>query len=525
MEWPLKEPQTGKPKTTPTNMSIWKAAIEPAAKEYPNDVQTWLNELESKKKKWRNEYVSILEGFSRIQLKTSPQTMVAMCQAGFDAAKDAFVFRSDGEDKTMSLDQAWEKAFVQSESSGLETKSLHGGRADGECDRRMRLGSPHGSLAEPLYVFGKDAAGQATKWAEYGCMEPSAAKHACSVFEKDDVTPYLTSHVFVILGVTSEMGPATHLLRIPGAHVVGIARKGPKLQRLMDFVQNECPASSSLQVTEADMLKEGPRIARWLVDLLKAHTRKVVLMPMAYMDGEANCRVVLSMEQIITYVKKNIPGCATAYYPTPTTCYMIPPECAMDAKERYEASSSERLIPSILQFTSLGFWCKPVKTWEQLEGDNPRVLLNGLVHLQGPSYALAKQMQLWRCVLAAAANETVIPIVAPGTRTESVVHSPEAAAALEGIQAVAPPNVCFDIATSSTLLAAILLSKLQEPAKRTDCPLELFWDGAVHGGIWRCPYDSRSYGIASYLYGKTLAKAGSCPSGALAPLSTHAEEA
>ena len=78
MEWPLKGPQTGKPKTTPTNISIWKAAIQPAASEYPEEVQAWLDELESKQKRWRKEYMSILEGFSRIQMKTTPETMVAM---------------------------------------------------------------------------------------------------------------------------------------------------------------------------------------------------------------------------------------------------------------------------------------------------------------------------------------------------------------------------------------------------------------------------------------------------------------
>lgn len=506
-------------------MSIWKAAIKPAAAEYPREVQAWLDGLEAKQKKWRSEYTSILEGFSRIQMKATPETTVAMCQAGFDAAKDAFVFRASDDEKTKPLDQAWDEAFAESEGE-LETKSFNGGQPDTAGERRLRLGSPHGSLAKPLYVFGQDASAQATKWAEYGCMEPSAAVHASKTFEKDDLSPDLTNHVFVLLGVTSEMGPATHLLRIPGAHVIGVARKGQKLQRLVEYVQNECPASSLLQVTEADMLKQGPQIARWLVDLLKQHARKAVLMPMAYMDGEANCRVVMSMEQIVAYVKKYILGTALACYTSPSSCYMIPPECATDARERYE---SLPMMHKIVQLSSFGFWLKPVKTWEQLEegdgdleegNDGSKVLLNGLVHLQGPSYALAKQIQLWRCILAFAANETVIPIVAPATRTDSVVHSPEAAAALEGIQNVAPPNVSFDIASSSTVLTAILLSKLQQgTTKSPKSPLEIFWDGAVHGGMWRCPYETQSYGIASYLYGKTLAKTGSCPEGALAPLS------
>eukprot|EP00977_Amphora_coffeiformis_P008657 scaffold1959_cov162-Amphora_coffeaeformis.AAC.14 len=528
MEWPVKDSKTGKPKTTPTNISIWKAAIQPAASEYPDEVQAWLDAVEARQTNWRNDYLSLLEEFSRIHMKTSPATMTAMCQAGYSAAKEAFVFRMAGSDTTMSLDQAWGNAFDSAEPL-LETKTYRGNKPNTECEKRLRLGSPHGSLTHPLYVHGEDAVAQATAWANYGCMEASAAEHAKAMLELADVTSHLSSRVFVLLGVTSEMGPAAHLLRIPGAHVVGVARRGPRLDSLVEYVQKECPASSTLQVTEADMLTQGPEIARWLVDLLQPvakNNRQIVLMPMAYMDGEANVRVVLSMEQIVAYVKKHITGkTAVAYYPTPTTCYMIPSECAMDAKKRYE--SPPPLLVTLLKWTSFGSWFKSVDTWNHSIADGPNspgFLMNGLVHLQGPSYALAKQLQLWQCLVAAASMETIVPVVAPGTRTQSVVSSPEAAAALEGMPHMAPPVVNFDVASSSTLLAAILLRKLELPPKSTRHPLELFWDGAVHGGGWRCPYQVGSVGIASYMYGKLLAKAGSCPAGALAPLLTKQDE-
>ena len=524
MEWPLKDSKTGKPKTTPTNISIWKAAIQPAASEYPQQVQAWLTAVDQQTaKSWRQDYTSLIQDFSRIHMNTTPATMTAMCQAGYDAAEEAFVFRT-ADDTTQSLDQAWDQATQ--EPCRLETKTYHGTKPDAACDKRLRLGSPHGNLTQPWYVYGADAAAQTTAWAQYGCLEASAAAHATAVFDLADVTSHVGNRVFVLLGVTSEMGPATQLLRLAGAHVVGMARPGQKLDTLVQYVQQECPASCTLQVTAANMLTQGPEISRWLVELLStvADHRQIVLMPLAYMDGEANVRVVLAMEQIITYVKKKMTGrtIAVAYYPTPSTCYMIPPECAADAKQRYE--SPPPLSIHLLKWTSLGFWFKPVDTWKEEENNSHGVLLNGLVHLQGPSYALAKQLQLWRCLLAAAAKETVVPIVAPGTRTQSVVSSPEAAAALEGMPHVAPPIVNFDVASSSTLLTAILLHKLEVPPKATQHPLELFWDGAVHGGIWRCPYQMESVGVASYLYGKILAKTGSCPAGALAPLSAKQDE-
>lgn len=540
MEWPLKDTKTGKAKSTPTNVSIWKAALQPAAAEYPQRVQSLIDKLEGNQKNWRNDYISIIEEFCRIQMKTTPQTMVAMCRAGFQAATDAFVFRNKADDKDagVSLTEAWDKAFAAQEC-GLETKTYKGSRPDSAAEKRMRLGSPHGSLAddddEPLYVYGRDAVAQARQWADYGCMEQSAADHATAMLERADVTPVVGNYVFVLLGVTSEMGPATHLLRIPGAHVVGIARRGPRLQKLVDYVQAECPVSATLQVAEADLLQQGPLIARWLVDLLKTTTtttanRKIVLMPMAYMNGEANVRVVLAMEQMITYVKKYISGCAVAYYSSPTICTTIPPACARDARERYNQDSpmqKNRWLPRVLQFTSLGFWFQPINTWKDLKQEDDSasvVLLNALVHLQGPNYGLSQTMKLWRCMMATADGEPVVPIVAPPTRTNSVFHNPEAAAALEGLPMVAEPNVCFDVASSSTLLTAILLHKLEQattasanPTTTTTHPMELFWDGSVHGGGWRCAYRMDTCGVVAYIYGRTLAKVGSTPSGALAP--------
>jgi hypothetical protein len=40
---------------------------------------------------WRREYVDIMEDFAKLMLAASPA--VQMCQAGLDAAKQAFVFR------------------------------------------------------------------------------------------------------------------------------------------------------------------------------------------------------------------------------------------------------------------------------------------------------------------------------------------------------------------------------------------------------------------------------------------------
>jgi hypothetical protein len=541
MEWPLRDPQTCKPKSTPTNVAIWSQALQAASSEHPDAVAAWQRRLDdcSSKNTWRRDYISLLEEFARLQIHASPATLIATCRAGYAAAHEAFQFRSASSDDRLSLAQAWEAAFRDDSTLPPLTTHTHcGGQVKATSDPRLRLGSPHGSLQKPLYVYGADAAMQAQAWATYGCMEESAFRHAAASFDGTAAASVVVeSHVFVLLGVTSELGPARSLLRLPGAHVVGVARAGPKLERLVEYVRDECPMSATLQVTHANMLAEGPHIARWLVDLLRQiqPTRKVVLMPMAYMDGEANVRIVMAMEEIVTQVKQRMEGCTVAYYISPATCHTIPPACARDAATRYETRTA---TTNLWRLASWGTWFQPSDLWKQLSKDNKDeeslVLYNGLVHLQGPNYALAKTLQLWRCMMAIADGEAVVPIMAPPTRTDSVTHNVQAAAALEGLPTVAPPNVSFDIAGSSNLLTAILLHKLTEVSlhsplmegKPPQHPMELFWDGAVHGGLWRCPYRTDSCGVLAYLYGRTLATPGSCPSGAMAtlPPATEASE-
>jgi hypothetical protein len=56
----------------------------------------------------------------------------------------------------------------------------------------------------------------------------------------------------------------------------------------------------------------------------------------------------------------------------------------------------------------------------------------------------------------------------------------------------------FEPATSSALMAALLVHDLRnpraaaQPTTELDSPLDLFVDGAAHGGLWRLPYAPRS---------------------------------
>lgn len=300
---------------------------------------------------------------------------------------------------------------------------------------------------------------------------------------------------------------------------MGVARGGSKLQQLVDWFESNGPKGTTLQTPQggADLLQQVPEIARWIV-ATAPKDRQLVLVPLAYMDGEACVRVTVAMDTIVTHVMEHRKDVSLAYLVSPATVYPIPREAAQDAEQRYVNEGFT--LARAASFASLGMWAKPTNVWNEEKSVNSLAIYNGLVHLQGPNYALAKTMQQWRCMTAHASGYRVVAPHAPPTRTYSVVHSAAAATALEGLNRF-PPNLAFDVFPCSSLMTAILLDKLkqheEEKSVLINHPLELFWDGSVHGGCWRCPYSTDSCGALGYILGRTICQQGSSPEASMAP--------
>ena len=197
-------------------------------------------------------------------------------------------------------------------------------------------GSPDLSLSLPLStttLCGEDAIAQVNAWASYGAAEPSVVnglRHALAMRTSPasnstgitSVTPLsviLESHVFVLLGGTSELGPLRALLKM-GATVVCVARKGKKLAATVEWAsavgagtlivpvpvnspQNGADAPDPVTVGNeggADVIEEMPRIARWVQGLFP--NRTLVVGCYIYVDGEAHVRATMAMDTIVSWL-------------------------------------------------------------------------------------------------------------------------------------------------------------------------------------------------------------------------------
>lgn len=185
-----------------------------------------------------------------------------------------------------------------------------------------------------------------------------------------------------------------------------------------------------------------------------------------------------------------------AYLATPTDAFVVPAAAVDDSRARWAQRGIAGIAQTPLRLTG-AFQPNYPPSSRLVDGS---AVQDSLVPQQGPNYALAKRIQRWRALVAAAEGHRVSINLAPATRTRSVVRNRVLAAAYAGADHFGVE--VFDPATSTALMAALLARDLTSPRPVPVQPpgMEQFTPTAVHGGLWRTAYAPRSVlGIAAIL--------------------------
>lgn len=136
------------------------------------------------------------------------------------------------------------------------------------------------------------------------------------------------------------------------------------------------------------------------------------------------------------------------------------------------------------------------------QGENGMLcLIDASVQQQGPSYSFSKRTQRWRAYLAHYRGFKVSFAVAPPARTDSVLSHKILRASYRGAPrfGVKP----FEVDTAKSAMAAVLIRDLFDPTslKAQDTTVALQSDCAIHGGLWRIPYQPKTVWIAATAMG------------------------
>mmetsp|Transcript_25231 Transcript_25231/g.41396 ORF Transcript_25231/g.41396 Transcript_25231/m.41396 type:complete len:602 (-) Transcript_25231:370-2175(-) len=562
MEWPDICSETYDFVTTPTAKQIWKRAAKAAVADICGDhkelkpvVDAFLKRLnECDDDAFENyEYRSLMQEFTELHARVSNEQSLDMAQAGLDAVHDLLLWRLDARTVVPAKD-----VFILTKSfKKLGTITLMGTKPP---DIEFQFGLANPAAANTVvveeessnnpdvfeteteattkyttdhYLYGLDAVSQINAWYNYGVLETSASVLAKTTLMNTHLPATLCRKKFVLLGCTSELGPARSLLLIPGVTVLGVARGGKRLDDLLDFVRYNAPDDTTFLYPKsedyypnggADLLIQGPAIAQWVLDQTKEDD-EIVLVPLAYSaDGEEHVRLVASMDLILQRVLRQRPSTILWSYTSPLTCMVVPPTAATMALQRRNHRPQYEQWANTL---TMGKWLEPSLTPDPNNHDY--IVLNAALSAQGPNYVLAQTIKQWRCMLTQyREHQHVSAPFCPPTRTASMIVHDKIANCLEGMHHF-EPMLAFGSAPASTLMAAIFIAHLQLLNRQVpdldESPFSMFWDGAVHGGIWTCPYTLESISVINYALGKTTYyPKGYVPPGALPPPRAEGED-
>lgn len=456
---------------------------------------------------WHGGYMKPLRDIV-LAAAIDPQAAITVSSDGLASAHRRFQFVRDG--RQVDLDQAMVD-FRKPRFGSVLVK--------GSAPREAELTLPY----QGRRLFGDDLRRQIDRWVEKGIAEPGMAEALHLVLDHPDWLD-LKDVDFAILGAGAEMGPTRSLLRW-GATVHAVDLPHSDLwQRLIATarstagtlripVQLDDRGSAPFVVgglihpdddatvaakAGANLLSRTPELACWVDEI----ERPFVLGTYAYADGAAHVLLSMAADCLAVDLTSRRDDVTLAYLATPTDVFMVPIAAVEESRRRWNS----RGITGLLQ--------SPLRLAGQFEPNYPEDfttqagaafgLNDSLVPQQGPNYALAKRIQRWRALAARSQGTRVSLNLAAATRTRSVLRNRALAAAYAGAGRFGVE--VFDPATSTTLMAAMLVHDLRNkkaaanPATRLANPMELFAQGANHGGLWRAAYSPRSVlGFAAVL--------------------------
>lgn len=442
---------------------------------------------------WRNRYLVVARRLLEAAL-TGPHDMTALPAAGLESLHRRFVFLRDGDSVPLGT------AVRTYSEPQLHTVTVEG---------RARSGAPK-ELSVPFRgerLRGDGLHRRLDRWVQEGIAEPSFAEAVRLVMANPDWLDLSELRV-AVLGAGAEMGPL-HSLCQWGATVIPLdLGRADVWSRILATVRHgsgtaHVPVRSRVgegadddqiaAAAGADLITEMPEIATWL----SGFDGPLTLGNYVYADGATHVKVSMAVDAVTTHLAAGRPDLSIAVLATPTDVFAVPEEVVAASRSRLPHGPISGTLQGLLRTVSGGRLLAPNYDDVVTTGEGMRLgIADSLVRQQGPNYALAKRLQRWRASVAREQGLVTSVNVAPPTRTRSVLRNRAFAAAYAGASRVGIE--VFDPSTSNTLMAALLVHGLRNPkaAANPATPLghhlELFWQGANHGGLWRNPFAARS---------------------------------
>ncbi|MDF9714657.1 hypothetical protein INN71_00210 [Nocardioides sp. ChNu-153] len=451
---------------------------------------------------WRREYAGHLARSTA--LAASADTAVRIARDGLAAAHARAVLVDDAGVEA-PLD-AWRRTADVAAAPALGTTTV-----EGTGERLGRVEVPYRGAV----LSGAVLLRQLDTWVADGVVEPGFAAAIARV-EAHPEWLRLPDHQVVLLGAGAAMGPLPSLVRW-GADVVAVDVPTPRVWERIAGLARAGAGRVTAPVREPDdagaavvpgvhVAQDLAALRRWLAER-HAGGPAPVLGTHLYADGTAHVELTLAADVLAQDVATTTEG-VLAYLNTPTDSFLVPEEVVAAARERAGDRAWNGLVHRTAHRASGDRLFRPgyATTYADEQGGRWG-LVDTLVDVQGPNYALAKRMQRWRGVVNVADGRPTSSTVAPASWTRSVTKNRVLASVYAGAHRFGVE--IFQPETAAALMAAKLVADVHDGPDGSAHPEALFSSTAVHGGLWRQPFEPRSaLGVAALVGGPgTLARA------------------
>lgn len=420
---------------------------------------------------WRAEYRSAFLDFTRCELEP---TGIQLMQRGLTMLSQSVV-TDDGQTVDEAVTRAWEAP-----SSDVVTVVWQG------TGPRIPL---------------DDLRSKAHRWVAQHLAEPGFAQS----LEENTLTVE-TAGLLVALAAGAECAP-TRLWIEAGGSAAAIMRPNP--QRWKSLMQaagagallyipisrsrlNGAEVPSSLeeiaQVAGLDVVADVELVAQWIAYLATTVSadQRMILAGFGYSPGASHVMLQAAQDAVMACAAERVRDLHLAWLGTPTDSLLTPMAVFEDRAQRHaQRGAFIKLRDAALDGLGGHLSRAPQAELVNVSGVNYS-LLDCSADMQGPNYLIAKRSQRWRAMVAQSQGVKVAYCVTPAARTHSVLDFRILRATYRGAPRFGV--VPFTVADTQQTAAQLLLSFAHKQTDAAD-PTSVYFERAVHGGLWRCCYE------------------------------------
>ncbi|MFI9510691.1 hypothetical protein [Nocardia sp. NPDC052566] len=426
---------------------------------------------------WQSGYRTVFRALTALAASSAPAA-TGIAADGLHAARTLLRFAAGY--SVAPLDSVALGTVVDPATDALET-----GRVDGTAEPLARLEVPYRGT-----VLAEDSLRrELIEWRRRGIVEPGFADAVGRVIDHPE---WLALPGFrVIVAGAAALSPLRPLLRW-GAEVLAVDLPGQRRWQELSQYARAGAGVLRFPITRgpgADLVRQFPALIHWIRGQFDDPAVRPVFGGYANRPGPHGVRLAAATDLLAVDLLDYRADAALAFLGAPTDCYAVPESVVAQARERLFGHGLRGVLQEALCVLTRSALYTPNYGIEITDELGARwSVADALVTAQGPNHAMAQRIQRWRATVAQRAGHTVSFTVAPPTLAGRLPRS--LAASYRGAHHFGIE--VFESDTARTLLAAKLVADLNHPVRSHGNPEALFATGAVHGGLWRQPFEPRS---------------------------------